>query len=50
MDLLFERTMLWNLIELQRNLIELVKIKGTSKRQERPYPSEQTHLFVASWL
>jgi hypothetical protein len=36
MLLLFERAMLWGLIELQRNPIELVKIKGTSKRQERP--------------
>lgn len=36
MHLLFERAMLWGLIELQRNPIELVKIKGTSKRQKRP--------------
>lgn len=36
MHLLFERAMLWGLIELQRNPIELVRIKGTSKRQRRP--------------
>lgn len=36
MHLLFERAMLWGLIELQRNPIELVKIKGVSKRQKRP--------------
>lgn len=34
--LLFERAMLWGLIELQRNPIELVKLKGTSKRQRKP--------------
>ena len=36
LHLLFERAMLWGLIELQRNPIELVKIKGTSKRQKKP--------------
>src|SRR5262249_31106438 len=36
LHLLFERAMLWGLIELQRNPIELVKVKGTSKRQKRP--------------
>jgi hypothetical protein len=36
MHLLFEQAMLWGLIELQRNPIELVKIKGTSKRLRRP--------------
>ena len=36
MHLLFERAMLWGLIELQRNPIDLVKIKGTTKRQKRP--------------
>jgi integrase len=34
--LLFEKAMLWGLIELQRNPIELVKIKGSSKRLRRP--------------
>jgi integrase len=34
--LLFERAMLWGLIEVQRNPIELVKLKGTSKRQKKP--------------
>ena len=28
--------MLWGLIELQRNPIELVKVKGSSKRQKKP--------------
>ena len=36
LHLLFERAMLWGLIELQRNPIELVKVKGSSKRQRRP--------------
>ncbi len=36
MHLLFERAMLWELIELQRNPIELVKVKGVSRRQRKP--------------
>jgi integrase len=36
MHLLFERAMLWGLIELQRNPIELVKVRGTSKRLKKP--------------
>jgi integrase len=36
MHLLFEKAMLWELIELQRNPIELVKLRGTSRRQRRP--------------
>jgi integrase len=36
LHLLFERAMLWELIELQRNPIELVRVKGSSKRQRRP--------------
>lgn len=36
MHLLFERAMLWGLIEPQRNPIELVRIKGSSKRQRKP--------------
>jgi integrase len=35
--LLFEKAMLWGLMETQRNPIELVKLKGTSKRTRRPY-------------
>lgn len=35
LHLLFEKAMLWELIELQRNPIELVKLRGTSKRQKR---------------
>ena len=35
MHMLFERAMLWGLIEPQRNPVELVKLKGTSKRSKR---------------
>lgn len=34
--LLFERAMLWGLINLQRNPLELVKVKGTSRRERKP--------------
>ena len=34
--LLFEKAMLWELIDLQRNPVELVKLKGTSRRTRRP--------------
>ena len=33
---LFEKAMLWELVEWQRNPMELVEIKGISKRQKRP--------------
>lgn len=36
LHLLFEKAMLWGLLEIQRNPISLVKVKGTSKRQKRP--------------
>jgi integrase len=36
LHLLFERAMLWGLIELQRNPMEVVTIRGTSKRQRKP--------------
>jgi integrase len=36
LHLLFEKAMLWNLMEVQRNPIELVKVKGSSRRQKRP--------------
>jgi len=36
MHLLFERAMLWGLIELQRNPIELVKVKDSSRRLKKP--------------
>jgi integrase len=36
MHLLFERAMLWGLLELQRNPMEVVTIRGTSKRQKKP--------------
>ncbi len=35
MHLLFEKAMLWELIELQRNPIELVQLRGTSRRTRR---------------
>jgi integrase len=34
--MLFERAMLWGLLDLQRNPIELIKLKGTSRRLGRP--------------
>jgi integrase len=36
MNLLFERAMLWDLLEVQRNPIELVRVKGVSKRRKKP--------------
>jgi integrase len=36
LHLLFERAMLWDLVEVSRNPLELVKIKGGSKRQKQP--------------
>jgi integrase len=36
LHLLFEKAMLWSLMEVQRNPIELVKVKGSSRRQKRP--------------
>jgi hypothetical protein len=34
--MLFERAMLWGLLDLQRNPIELIRLKGTSRRLGRP--------------
>ena len=34
LHLLFERAMLWGLIDVQRNPLELVKVKGGGKRQK----------------
>ena len=36
LHLLFERAMLWDLMDVQRNPMELVKLKGTSKRLKKP--------------
>jgi integrase len=36
MHRLFEKAMLWELVEWQRNPMQLVEIKGMSKRQKRP--------------
>ena len=36
MHLLIERAMLWGLMDVQRNPMELVKLKGTSKRLKKP--------------
>ena len=33
---LFEKAMLWEMVEWQRNPMELVEIKGVSKRQKKP--------------
>jgi integrase len=35
--MLFERAMLWGLLDLQRNPVELIKLKGTSRRLKRPH-------------
>ena len=37
MHLLFERAMLWGLMDLQRNPVDVVKLRGTSKRQKKPH-------------
>ena len=36
LHLLFERAMLWGLVDVDRNPLELVKVKGGSKRQKLP--------------
>jgi len=36
LHLLFERAMPWGLMDVQRNPMELVKLKGTSKRLKKP--------------
>jgi integrase len=36
MHLLFERAMFWGLIEVQRNPIEVVVLRGVSKRKKKP--------------
>ncbi len=36
MHLLFERAMLWGLMDVQRNPVELVKLRGSSKRLKKP--------------
>ena len=33
---LFDKAMLWELIDVDRNLVELVEVKGISKRKKRP--------------
>jgi len=33
---LYEKAMLWEMVELQRNPMELVEVKGISKRQKKP--------------
>jgi len=34
---LFDKAMLWELLDVQRNPIELVEVKGISKRKKRPH-------------
>ena len=36
MHRLFEKAMLWQMIELERNPMQLVEVKGISKRQKKP--------------
>jgi integrase len=52
MHLLFERAMLWGLTEPQRNPIELVRIKGSSRRQRKPQvlaPEKFQELLAILW-
>jgi len=46
---LFEKAMLWEFLDLQRNPVELVKIKGITKRQKLPtvLTVEQFHAIIA---
>jgi len=37
MHRLFEKAMLWELIEIQRNPIQLVELRGISKRRKKPF-------------
>lgn len=48
MHRLFEMAMLWEVIELQRNPMELVEVKGITKRGKKPVvlSVEQCHLLV----
>ena len=36
MHCLFDKAMLWELLDVQRNPMELVEVKGISKRRKRP--------------
>ena len=36
MHRLYEKAMLWEMVEWQRNPMQLVEIKGISKRQKKP--------------
>ena len=36
MHRLYEKAMLWEMVDLQRNPMQLVEIKGISKRQKKP--------------
>jgi len=49
MHRLYEKAMLWELVEWQRNPMELVEVKGISKRQKKPVvlTVEQFYLIVA---
>jgi len=33
---LFDKAMLWELLDVQRNPMELIEVKGISKRKKRP--------------
>ena len=49
MHRLYEKAMLWEMVEWQRNPMELVEVKGISKRQKKPVvlTVEQFYLIVA---
>ena len=49
MHRLYEKAMLWEIVEWQRNPMELVEVKGISKRQKKPIvlTVEQYYLLLA---
>jgi integrase len=49
MHRLYEKAMLWEIVEWQRNPMQLVEIKGISKRKKRPVvlTVEQYYLILA---
>jgi integrase len=49
MHRLYEKAMLWEMVEWQRNPMELVEVKGISKRRKKPVilTIEQFYLILA---
>jgi integrase len=52
MHRLFEKAMLWELVPIQRNPVELVEVKGITRRTKKPFPSDpyKTMVVVAICL